>query len=57
MTLQQQIAEKFLAKLAESKDVDSASIEKLRSLLATSKKPRAEDFVQIFSLLSGGDVE
>ena len=29
-TLQQQIAEKFLAKLAESKDVDAAKIDLLR---------------------------
>lgn len=57
MTLQQQIVEKFLAKLAESKEVDSARIENLRILLAAGKKPKAEDFVKIFSLTSSGDIE
>jgi hypothetical protein len=33
-TLQQQIAEKFLKKLAESKDVDGGKIEQLKTLLA-----------------------
>jgi hypothetical protein len=49
-TLQQKIAEKFLAKLAETKDVDSAKIEQLRNLLGDGKKPKADDFVRIFSL-------
>jgi hypothetical protein len=56
-TLQQQIAEKFLAKLAESKDMDTEKIEQLRSLLANSKKPKAEDFVKIFSLPAGGELK
>lgn len=57
MTLQQQISEKFLAKLAESKDVDSEKIEQLRILLTASRKPKAEDFVKIFSLTAGGNLE
>jgi hypothetical protein len=52
-TLQQRIAEKFLAKLADSKDVDAAKIDQLHSLLADGKKPKAEDFVQICSLPAG----
>ena len=56
-TLQQQIAEKFLAKLAESKDVDAEKIELLRTLLANSRKPKADDFVKIFSLPAGGDLK
>jgi predicted transcriptional regulator len=36
-TLQQQIAEKFLAKLAEAKEVDAAKIEQLRALLAEGR--------------------
>jgi hypothetical protein len=32
-TLQQQVADKFLAKLAESKDVDAGKIEQFRKLL------------------------
>lgn len=56
-TLQQQIAEKFLAKLAESKHVDAEKIDQLRTLLADSKKPKADDFVKIFSLPAGGDLK
>jgi hypothetical protein len=36
-TLQQQIAEKFLAKLSESKELDAERIDELRNLLADSK--------------------
>jgi len=43
-TLQQKIAEKFLAKLAESKDADT-------------KKLKADDFVKVFSAPAGGDVK
>ena len=56
-TLQQQIAETFLAKLAESKDVDAEKIEQLRELLADAKKVKAEDFVRIFSIPAGGDIK
>ena len=56
-TLQQTIAEKFLAKLADSKEVDAAKIDQLRNLLADGKKPKAEDFVRIFSLPAGGDLK
>jgi hypothetical protein len=56
-TLQQQIAEKFLAKLANAKDVDAEKIDQLRILLANSKKPKADDFVKIFTLPAGGDLK
>ena len=56
-TLQQQIAEKFLAKLAESKEVDAEKINLLRSVLADSKKLKADEFVKIFSLPAGGDLK
>jgi hypothetical protein len=56
-TLQQQIAEKFLAKLAESKQVDAEKIEQLGQLLADAKRVKADDFVKIFSLPAGGDVK
>jgi hypothetical protein len=56
-TLQQKIAEKFLAKLADSKDMDAAKIDRLRSLLADGKKAKAEDFVHIFSLPVGSDLK
>ncbi len=56
-TLQQKIAEKFLAKLADSKDVDAAKIDQLRTLLANGNKPKADDFIRIFSLPAGGDLK
>jgi hypothetical protein len=56
ITLQQQIAEKFLAKLAESKEVDSDKIEQLRNLLKDNKTTKAEEFIKIFSLPAGGDL-
>ena len=48
-TLPQQIAEKFLAKLSESADVDAEMIEKLRSLLGAKGKLKADDLVKVFS--------
>ena len=57
VTLQQQIAEKFLAKLAASKDVDIEKIEQLRRLLADKKKPKPEEFVRLFSLTAGDDLK
>jgi len=56
-TLQQQIASKFLERLAESKQVDAGKVEQLRKLLTDSKRPKADDFVKIFSLPAGGDVK
>ncbi len=56
-TLQQKIAEKFLAKLAESKDIDAGKIEQLKKLLADTKKLKADDFVKVFSAPAGGDVK
>jgi hypothetical protein len=56
-TLQQQIAEKFLAKLAESKDLESERINQLRILLADSKKLKADDLVKVFSQPAGGDLK
>ena len=56
-TLQQQIAEKFLAKLAESTQLDADKIAQLKALLADTKKLKADEFVKIFSLPAGGDVK
>lgn len=56
-TLQQQITEKFLKKLAESKKVDAEMIDQLRSLLGIGKKLKAEDLVKVFSLPAGGDLK
>ena len=55
-TLQQQIAEKFLAKLAGSDGFDAAKIEQLRGLLTRGKKPKADELVAVFSLPAGGDL-
>lgn len=55
-TLQQQIAEAFLAKLAESKAIDAEKIEQLRSLLANDRKPKADEFAKIFTVSAGGDL-
>jgi hypothetical protein len=56
-TLQQIIAGKFLAKLAEGDEVDAEKIEQLRKLLEGGKKAKAEDFVKIFTAPAGGDVK
>ncbi len=56
-TLQQQIAAKFLAKLAESKDVDAEKIDQLRRLLADIKRLKADEFVKIFLLPAGDDLK
>ncbi len=56
-TLQQQIAAKFLAKLEESKQFNSSKIEQLGKLLTDSKKPKADDFVRVFSQSAAGDVK
>lgn len=56
-TLQQKIAEQFLAKFAQTKDADATKIDQLRKLLAEKKKPTAEDFVRIFTLPAGGELK
>lgn len=56
-TLHQQIAEKFLAKLVGSKEIDAGQIERLRVLLADSKKLKAEEFVTIFTQSEGDDIK
>jgi len=56
-TLQQQIADTFLAKLTESKAMDTEKIDQLRILLANSKKPKVDDFVRIFTFPPGGELK
>jgi hypothetical protein len=56
-TLQKNIAKKFLETLAESKDVDMDKIEQIQKLLENGKKPKADDFVRIFSIPVGGEVK
>ena len=56
-TLQQQIAAKFLTSLSASKALEEERIERLRAMLATGKKLKAEDLVKLFDEPSGGDVK
>jgi hypothetical protein len=56
-TLQKQIADKFLARLAESKDVDAEKIGQLRTLFADTRKLKADDLVKIFSQPAGGELK
>ena len=55
--LQQQIAEKFLAALAESGDIDAEKIDQLRQLLTRGKKPKADEFIRVFTAPAGGEVK
>jgi hypothetical protein len=55
--LQQQIAEKFLASLSEREDIDAAQVDELRALLGRGKRPKAEDFIQVFTMPRGGVVK
>ena len=56
-TLQQKIADKFLTELATSKDMSPEKIEKIRSAIAGPKKPKADDFVRIFTEPDHGDMK
>jgi hypothetical protein len=56
-TLQRTIAEKFLAKLSKSPDVDKAKIDQLKALLADGKKVKVDELVRIFSLPAGGELK
>jgi hypothetical protein len=56
-TLQKEIAEKFLKKLAASKDVHNETVDQLRTLLAAGKKPKAEEIVRVFQHPGGGDIK
>lgn len=56
-SLQQQIAEKFLAALVEREEIDPAQIAELRQLLGRGKKPKADDFTQVFTTPRGGVVK
>ena len=48
-TLYQQITDKFLSKLATTKEFDEKKIERLRAILADSKKMKADDIALVFS--------
>ena len=56
-TLQQRIAQTFLAKLLESGVLDASRIEELRLLLGGTKKVKVDDLVKVFTQPAGGDVK
>ena len=56
-TLQKQIADKFLEKLAHVNEVDAAQLDELKDLFSVDKKIKTEDLVRIFSLPAGGDLK
>lgn len=56
-TLQQQVAEKFLTKLAAAGALEADRVEQLRALLAGSKKVKVDDLVKLFSTPAGGDIK
>ena len=56
-TLQEKIAAKFLKTLREGKALDDGKLKQLEKLLASSKKPKSEDFINIFTAPAGGDVK
>jgi hypothetical protein len=55
--LQQQIADKFLAALAQREEVDAEKVVELRKLLDRGKKPKAEEFIQVFIAPPGGEIK
>jgi hypothetical protein len=56
-TLQQQIVDRFLERLAESTEVSKEKIEKLRAAFSAVKKPKVEDLVKIFTDPDLGDIK
>ena len=56
-SLQQQIADKFLAALAQRKDIDADTAVELRKLLSRGKNPKADEFIGIFTAPPGGEVK
>jgi hypothetical protein len=56
-TIQQTIADKFLTKLADGKEVDAIKIQQIRTLLVNNKKPKPDDFVKIFTIPAGDDLK
>ncbi len=56
-TLQEQIAEKFLKKLAEDETLDANKIEQLRKVLQSDRKLKPDDFVGVFKLPTGGELQ
>jgi hypothetical protein len=56
-TVHKKIVETFLSKLANSDAVDAQKLQRLRALLDESEKPKPDDFVKIFNLPAGDDIQ
>jgi hypothetical protein len=56
-TIQQRIAEKCLAKLTQSAEVDGPMLDQLQRILLQDKKLKVEDLVKVFSQPAGGDIQ
>lgn len=56
-TLQNKIADKFLATLRDGKILDDAKVEEVKKLLTSTKKPKADDFIKIFTTPTDGEVK
>jgi hypothetical protein len=56
-TLQDSIAEKFLATLMEAKQLDQHVIDQLRLLLAEEGKPKVDELVKVFASLPEKEVK
>jgi hypothetical protein len=56
-TLQQQIADKFLAELGKSKDVSVKKLDELKLLFVDGKKLKVEDLVKIFTSAEDDEVK
>jgi hypothetical protein len=56
-SLQQRIADKFLAALAQRKEIDADKVVELRALLCRGKRPKADEFIRVFSAPPGGEVK
>ena len=48
-TLKDSIVENFIARLREAKELDEATIEALRLLLASGAKIKADDIIKVFT--------
>jgi hypothetical protein len=56
-SLQQQIADKFLAALAQRDEIDADKVAELRQLLSRGKKPKADGFIRVFTAPPGGEIK
>jgi hypothetical protein len=56
-TLQQQIAQTFLARLLETEALDANRTEELRLLLGGTKRIKVDELVKVFTQPAGGDVK